>query len=87
MTRIPSLDHQCLSGKKTTLVCFFIDSSLDEGLGEITAVDFDVDLCVVLLLLLLLVEVPPVEEQEEGQQEAQHTEHQKSDVDLEDNGS
>lgn len=65
---------------------FFSKFSLDEGLWDVRAVNFNVDLGVVHLLLLLFVERPPVADQVEGQQEAQHTENKESNVDLEDRG-
>lgn len=61
-----------------------IHFSLNIGLRDVGAVDFDVDLSVVLPLLLLSVERPSVPDQVDGQQEAQHTESEESNIDLED---
>lgn len=57
-------------------------SSLDVGLGDVGAVELDVDLGAVLLSLLLSVERPPVADQVERQQEAQHAQTKEADVDL-----
>lgn len=64
---------------------FFIYFSLNIGLRDVRAVDFDVDLSVVLFLLYFFFKRPFVEDQVEGQQKAQHTESKESDIDLEDN--
>lgn len=60
---------------------------LDEGLVFFGAVDFDVDLGVVLLLLVLSVERPPVADQVDRQQETQHAEDEEANVDLEEDAS
>lgn len=57
--------------------------SLHVSLGDVGAVDFDVDLSVFLLFLLLSLQCPSVADEVERQQEAQHTESQQSNVDLE----
>lgn len=59
--------------------------SLDESLGDFTAVDFDVDLRGVLLQLLLFIERPSVPDQVERQQEAQHAQCKESNIDLVEN--
>lgn len=56
--------------------------SLHVGLWDVGAVDFDVDLSVFFPLLLLFLECPSVVDEVEGQQEAQHTQSEQSDVDL-----
>lgn len=58
---------------------------LDEGLRDVRAIDFDVDFSVFLLLLLLFMECPSVADEVERQQEAQHADNKKPNVDLEDN--
>lgn len=58
-------------------------ASLHVGLGDVGAVDFDVDLGVFFPFLLLPLERPSVADEVEGQQEAQHAEREQSDVDLE----
>lgn len=63
----------------------FIQFSLDVGLGDVRAVDLDVDLSVFLLLLLLSVERPSVADEVERQQKAEHTESKESNIDLKDN--
>lgn len=56
--------------------------SLHVGLWDVGAVDFDVDLSVFFPFLLLFLECPSVVDEVEGQQEAQHTQSEESDVDL-----
>lgn len=70
------LAHGCYV---STLAVF----SLHVGLGDVGAVDFDVDLSIFLLFLLLSLQCPSVADEVEGQQEAQHAENQQSNVDLE----
>lgn len=60
---------------------FFV-FSLHVGLWDVSAVDFDVDLSVFFPFLLLFLECPSVVDEVEGQQEAQHTQSEESDVDL-----
>lgn len=64
-------------------VSIFVISSLHEGLGNVGAVDFDVDLSVFFSFLLLFLECLSVVDEVERQQEAQHTESEQSNVDLE----
>lgn len=63
----------------------FVFSSLHVGLGDVSAVDFDVDLSVFFSFFLLFLECLSVVDEVERQQEAQHTESEQSDVDLEGN--
>lgn len=56
---------------------------LDVGLGEVGAIDFNVDLGVCLLLLLLLLQRPPVADEVERQQVSCGAESQQPNVDLE----
>lgn len=74
-----SLDGQCLSVQKNDSRHSF-PVSLDKGLREVRAVDFDVDLNVIVLLLFLFVERVSVVQQVERQQEAQHAEDEESNV-------
>lgn len=60
--------------------------SLDEGLWNVRAINFNVDLGVVHLLLLLFFERPSIADKVERQQEAQHTDNKESNIDLEDRG-
>lgn len=60
----------------------FVVFSLHVGLWDVGAVDFDVDLSVFFPFLLLFLECPSVVDEVEGQQEAQHTQSEESDVDL-----
>lgn len=55
---------------------------LHVGLWDVGAVEFDVDLSVFFPFLLLFLEGPSVVDEVEGQQEAQHTQSEQSDVDL-----
>lgn len=73
-----------VSALPMTLHHLFIYFPLDIGLRDVGAVEFDVDLSVVLLLPLLSVERPSVADEIERQQEAQHTESKESNIDLED---
>lgn len=58
---------------------------LDKGLRDVRTINFDVDLSIVLLLLLLFLECSSVADQVDRQQEAQHADNKKSNIDLEDN--
>lgn len=60
----------------------FVVFSLHVGLWDVSAVDFDVDLSVFFPFLLLFLECVSVVDEVEGQQEAQHTQSEQSDVDL-----
>lgn len=62
---------------------FLIPCSSNVGLGDLGAVDPDVDLGVLLLLLLLLLQRPPVADEVERQQVPRGAESQQPDVDLE----
>lgn len=65
------------------LQCLFVLCLSNVGLGDLRAVDLDVDLGVLLLLLLLLFQRPPVADEVERQQVSCGAESQESDVDLE----
>lgn len=71
--------------KTFLILCSSLLGPLDVGLGDVGAVDPDVDFSVVLLLSLLSVEHPSVADQVERQQEPQHAESKESNVDLWDN--
>lgn len=68
--------NACVTGlqiflrKKKFSPILYISFSLDVGLRDVRAVDFDVDLSVILPLLLLSVERPSVADQVKRQQEA-----------------
>lgn len=63
--------------------CISVVFSLHVSLWDVGAVDFDVDLSVFFPLLLLFLERPSVVDEVEGQKEAQHTQSEQSNVDLE----
>ena len=63
-------------------MCKRISLWLDEGLWLVGAIEFGVDLGVVLFLLALLAEAASVEDEVEGQQEAQHAHPQQAHVYL-----
>ena len=58
-------------------------SSLHIGFRDVSAIDFDEDLSVFFSFLLLFLKYLSVVDEVERQKEAQHTEDEKSDVDLE----
>lgn len=63
--------------------CIFVVFSLHVSLWDVGAVDFDVDLSVFFPFRLLFLERPSVVDEVEGQEEAQHTQNEQSNVDLE----
>lgn len=63
--------------------CIFVVFSLHVSLWDLGAVDFNVDLSIFFPFLLLFLKRPSVVDEVEGQKEAQHTQNEQSNVDLE----
>lgn len=70
-------------GTPVSLRPLHVRAPLNVGLGDVWAVDFDVDLGVFLPLFLLLCQRPPVADEVERQQVSRGAENEEADVDLE----